>query len=223
MLFRKPPPIRKPLGDSGATAIEYAIIAALIGIGLIASLVSTKGSLSAVFGVASSNMGSANAQSGGGSASVAVPSYWAAKTLATSSKQANSYGGFTYGYVYSDGTRINFETHPNDSAQNFIMSTEDPATNQIRYASGNLQNQLSFVQVNQFTGAQPFSTYESQSYAYSPGQTAIGTNPLTAQYVSTQNFSNGTATTNTTTPTAALNAYLGNAQSDLTYFKAISN
>jgi Flp pilus assembly pilin Flp len=37
--------------SAGATAIEYAIIAGLIGLGLVGSLVTTRGSLSAVFGV----------------------------------------------------------------------------------------------------------------------------------------------------------------------------
>jgi Flp pilus assembly pilin Flp len=39
--------------DRGATAIEYAIIGALIGIGLVGSLLGTKGSLNQVFGTAS--------------------------------------------------------------------------------------------------------------------------------------------------------------------------
>jgi Flp pilus assembly pilin Flp len=51
--------------ESGATAIEYAIIGALIGIGLIGSLVGTKTSLAAVFGTAATQMASGtNASSG---------------------------------------------------------------------------------------------------------------------------------------------------------------
>ena len=222
MLFRKPRQSRKSIGDSGATAIEYAIIAALIGIGLIASLVSTKGSLSAVFGVASSNMGSANAQSGGsGGGSVAAPSYWAAKTLSSNSKAANGYGGFNYTYVYTDGTRVTFNTQPNDGTQNFLMTTQDPAANQVRYAFANKQNELNLVQVRQFSGS--FSQVESDSYVYNNNQTPVGTNPLSGQTMVTALYTNGDETSSNSTPTAELKAYAATAQSDLTYFKSISN
>ena len=49
--------------EQGANAIEYAIIAALIGIGLIGSLVGTRTSLSSIFGVAGSQMASAGSDS----------------------------------------------------------------------------------------------------------------------------------------------------------------
>ena len=224
MLFRTPHPIRKSFGDSGATAIEYAIIAALIGIGLIASLVSTKGSLSAVFGVASSNMGSANAQSGGsGGASVAAPAYWAAKTLASSTKVASALDGFTYKYTYSDGTQVTFKTQPASGTQNFLMTTLDPVSNQLRNAFGNQQNELNLIEVRQFTGAQPFSQSETNSFVYNNSQTPIGTNPLSGQYSTTTLYTNGDETSSNSTPTAALTAYAASAQSDLAYFKSISN
>ena len=50
--------------DDGAVAIEYAVIGALIGIGLIGALVGTRGSLSAIFGTASSAMVQAAPPSG---------------------------------------------------------------------------------------------------------------------------------------------------------------
>ncbi len=51
--------------DEGATAIEYAIIGALIGIGLVGSLVGTKTSLNAIFGVASTQMASGTSSGSG--------------------------------------------------------------------------------------------------------------------------------------------------------------
>ena len=42
--------------EGGATAIEYAIIAGLIGLGLVGSLVTTRGSLSGVYGTASKSL-----------------------------------------------------------------------------------------------------------------------------------------------------------------------
>ena len=97
----------------GATAIEYAIIAALIGVGLIASLVTTRTSLGSIFGVASSQMASSDAGSGGGSAggssgtAPAIPAGpYSQKTV---SKFYPVYQGEMNQYIYNftDGTSLN--------------------------------------------------------------------------------------------------------------------
>ena len=96
----------------GATAIEYAIIAALIGIGLIASLVSTKTSISSIFGVASSQMASGTASSGSssggssGSGSTIPGGPYSQKTV---SNVVTYYQGMTnqYQYYFTDGTNLN--------------------------------------------------------------------------------------------------------------------
>ena len=99
--------------SQGATAIEYAIIAALIGVGLIASLVSTRTSLSSIFGVASSQMassdaGSGSASSGGSSGTApAIPAGpYAQKTVSNFNPV---YQGPTTQYIYTftDGTMLN--------------------------------------------------------------------------------------------------------------------
>jgi pilus assembly protein Flp/PilA len=101
--------------ERGATAIEYAIIAALIGIGLIASLVSTRGSLSSIFGVASSNMASANAGVAAGNgvtsqravaAAATSPRapYWNAKTLASKTVTQPDATSQLTTFTYTDGS-----------------------------------------------------------------------------------------------------------------------
>jgi pilus assembly protein Flp/PilA len=46
--------------ESGATAIEYGLIAAIIGVGIIASLGGVKNALNSKFTAVSSNLNSAN-------------------------------------------------------------------------------------------------------------------------------------------------------------------
>ena len=48
--------------ESGATAIEYALIAAIVGIGIITALQSLKAQLNATFQTVSTNLSNANAE-----------------------------------------------------------------------------------------------------------------------------------------------------------------
>jgi pilus assembly protein Flp/PilA len=95
--------------ERGATAIEYAIIGALIGIGLVGSLIGTKTSLNAVFGVASSQMASGTKS---GTSMVVPPSAnagaWAARTLTSTTVTAQSATGKTIRYTFADGTIVDY-------------------------------------------------------------------------------------------------------------------
>lgn len=118
--------------QTGATAIEYAIIAGLIGLGLVGSLVTTRGSLSAIFGTAGSQMASstgadASAGAGAGSGSVTpAPTPPPAPKL-PASNLASTYKGKTllriidnpyqvqggntvlgHSYVFSDGSYVSY-------------------------------------------------------------------------------------------------------------------
>lgn len=103
--------------NRGATAIEYAVIAGLIGLGLVGSLVATRGSLSSVFGTASSQMSSG--VSGSGSASGATGSAsWSTKTIASRTVSPYNNGQATqYKYTFTDGSLVTY-TVTND-AQNY--------------------------------------------------------------------------------------------------------
>ena len=52
--------------ESGATAIEYGLIAALVSVAAIVALQALGGSLSTIFGVVSSNLASAAAKANAG-------------------------------------------------------------------------------------------------------------------------------------------------------------
>ena len=102
--------------ERGATAIEYAIIAGLIGLGLVGSLVATRGSLSAIFGVAGSQMSSGTSASGGASVPLHPPvavspnaGAWAAKTIVSQTATNVSAAGGTYSFTFSDGSIVNYQ------------------------------------------------------------------------------------------------------------------
>ena len=104
---------------AAATAIEYAIIAGLIGLGLVGSLVTTRGSLSSVFGTASGQMAS-------GTSSALHPPVaaspnagtWNAKTVTAQSSSNVSAAGGSYSFTYSDGGTV-FYQNAYDANGNF--------------------------------------------------------------------------------------------------------
>jgi pilus assembly protein Flp/PilA len=110
--FSHPTLLRLSRAQQGATAIEYAIIAGLIGLGLVGSLVTTRGSLSAIFGTAGSQMSSAasatasGGSAGGGAAAGPVTAtsraqYWQGKTIASKTVSGNT--NMT-SFTYTDGS-----------------------------------------------------------------------------------------------------------------------
>lgn len=115
--------------DRGANAIEYALIAALIGIGLIGSLVGTRTSLSSIFGSLSTTMGSASP--GGGQPAAAQPNpAFAGKTLSTRTATVRPWGATQYSYTYADGSTATYYTASayNGSYYRSNLSMTDAAT-----------------------------------------------------------------------------------------------
>jgi pilus assembly protein Flp/PilA len=51
--------------ESGATAIEYGLIAAIVGVGIIAALQSVRGSLQSTFNTISTDLDTASTATGG--------------------------------------------------------------------------------------------------------------------------------------------------------------
>ncbi len=100
------------ISDSrGATAIEYAIIAALIGLGIVGSLVTTRGSLSATFGTASTQMDASTAARPSSTSSRAY--FWQGKTLAPGWPQVAMHAEVAATtYMYTDGTVARFDQGP---------------------------------------------------------------------------------------------------------------
>ncbi len=123
--------------ESGATAIEYGLIAGLIALGIVGSLVGTRGSLNAIFGQVSSGVGSAAPAAAGAptlaSSSSARAPYWQAKTLSSRSVTtgmdgSNPYTNYTYNYA--DGSRAIFFVEPNSNPYPVRAIIRDVASKQ---------------------------------------------------------------------------------------------
>jgi Flp pilus assembly pilin Flp len=87
--------------------VEYGLIAGLIALGILGSLVGTRGSLNAVFGLTSSSLGQST-MTHPKQPDSANASYWASKTLVSTSSSNVSATGGSYTYTYSDGTVVSY-------------------------------------------------------------------------------------------------------------------
>jgi pilus assembly protein Flp/PilA len=159
--------------DSGATAIEYGLIAGLIAIGIVGSLVGTRTSLSNAFGTAASQMGTASGATSAG-AGPGVPvndnprsTFWASKTLAstpTTSRSASS--GRTAAattYKFTDGTSVTFNTNNFDTNRNYITILE-PSNLTGRYAYLGANDVVNEVDLNNYSDS-TFDTLQSGYYS----------------------------------------------------------
>lgn len=117
--------------ERGANAIEYGLIAGLIGIGIIGSLVTTRTSLNSIFGVASGQMGSANAGASSGPDLGARAPYWQAKSLVSTVNGSNGNGPTTT-YTYSDGSWSQV-TKYTSGMYNQMVESWDPTTARHTY------------------------------------------------------------------------------------------
>lgn len=99
--------------DEAATAVEYGLIAGIIALGLVGSLATTKGSLNAVFGAVSSQIGSSQAGSGssGPTSTSARAPFWQAKTQSGSALVATQGGWKQTVTNYTDGTQVAYFTN----------------------------------------------------------------------------------------------------------------
>ncbi len=109
--------------DRGATAIEYGLIAGLIALGIVGTLVGTRGSLNSVFSVTATQMGSGTAQ---GPDLGPRASYWQAKSL-TSTVLGSNGNGPTTTYNYSDGSWSQI-TKYTSGMYNEMVESWDPST-----------------------------------------------------------------------------------------------
>ncbi len=100
--------------ESGATAIEYGLIAGLIALGIVGSLVGTRGSLNSVYGAASSGLGQSTTPDTPGlnfNPANSRTSYWAGKTVKsgpTYSSNANSEFWLT---TFTDGSTASIQKY----------------------------------------------------------------------------------------------------------------
>ena len=205
-------------GDRGATAIEYAIIAGIIGLGLVGSLVATRGSLSTVFGTASSQMASA------GSATPAAPtssspraSYWATKTLSGSPVTTVSNGLTEVKYTYTDGSTVSFNTGYTDPYATMLFTNDTAAKLKTQTLVGTNGVLTQYEHRTFSSAALTFATQTGLEYADS---SMISNGSIGA----TQKFScsGGTCTNlGVASPSAGFGAKATTGLQDLRYFMDI--
>jgi Flp pilus assembly pilin Flp len=166
--------------EQGANAIEYAIIAALIGIGLIGSLVGTRGSLSAIFGVASSKMANSDAgttATGPTSTSPRAP-FWQAKTQ-TGTPIVSKQGAWTQTvYNYSDGTQVGYFTNSSATPPTRSVALISPDHLTITTTTLNANGATTYEIFQQFRQPVSFSGFSGLVNADPTGQgAAASSNP----------------------------------------------
>lgn len=202
--------------DRGATAIEYALLGALIGLGLIGSLVTTKGSLNAIFGTASSQIGS------GGAGSPASPSAgtqfapFQTKTLVGPVTKSAAGTQVQWRWDYTDGSQVTFVT---DSASTFAQRAlmYDAATKSAYYYyTDPAGNPVAFqyeVRLNP-------NAIISESWSTGIGNLTTGT--PTAEYHAIYNTSGNQVGSNQLTPDAAYLTLFNANAANFTYLKSLA-
>ena len=181
--------------DHGATAIEYAIIAGLIGLGLVGSLVTTRGSLSAIFGTASSQMSSgvSGAGASGGSAGSTAPAIgsWANKTLVGPPTKTVYDANMTYWtFAYTDGSQAVFYRGGGGGVNNLLSMIDNE-----KHTSETLRTSLSGVaqsyDIMQY--AADNTTRLQINYSNTGQGTQFGGTPVAPITQGVMNFVNNTA------------------------------
>lgn len=191
--------------SSGATAIEYAVIAGIVGLGLVGSLVTTRGSLSAVFGTASSSMASATATSDSstptsptsptspGSTEFARAAYWNAKTLSGPPVKTTQWGRDRVIYNFTDGTRVEYYYSPDSSVQSLDITVGTSNLNYYfdgdgKFDSGKVQTYTSgttSVASSEFGTVSSLATNTTTFTTNGPGPTSSSTTgPASAAFIS---------------------------------------
>jgi pilus assembly protein Flp/PilA len=125
--------LRKLNDDRGATAIEYGLIAGLVAIGIVGSLVNTRGSLSSVFGQLASQIASATTASPAAPPATTTPAIklatstipqsatWTNRTLVDGSPTDITNGKR---YTFTDGSYVKSAYDP--STKRNTINISDP-------------------------------------------------------------------------------------------------
>ena len=213
-MFQRTVSLRR--SERGATAIEYAIIAGLIGLGLVGSLVTTRGSLSAVFGTAASRMGSTSSDAATAPVSPRA-SYWQSKTLVSAVKETST----STVYTYSDGAVARFVTGAGGLGDTQIQ-TRDPVAKMANRFALDASGAPTYYQSTRYSDS---SLQTAVNARYSPvfSVNSFSGNPPTPTSVSNNSFdSQGVVTrTDGLTPTAADIADAQRNYDDLVYFRSL--
>ena len=215
--------------QNGATAIEYAIIAGLIGLGLVGSLVATRGSLSAIFGTAGTQMSSGVAGAPAGPANpvtaqrpvVAASTsprapFWNAKTLASKTVTQPDATSQLTTFTYTDGSSGSYLAKFNSAG---ALTGEVVTTYPIGYAGRTMDS----FQITYGADGSQISLNYTDRYAngvarqVSTADAATGWSETVRVYDSNGNFSH--QFNNGTIDPGTRSTYAG----DEIYFRALAN
>jgi Flp pilus assembly pilin Flp len=214
--------------DRGAASIEYALIGALIAVGIIGSLVGTKSSLSDIFGVAATQMSSSGATGSSAglrtSNSLRAP-YWQAKMLSGSPVTTVNGAVKSTVYGFTDGTTATFSTGNANQSANRI-SIFDPTANVITYFWSDSAGNPSLFQQSIMNS---YSQVVRANFAsYTNGDTFTATSP-NVERVYLYSYSSNSPTASPTgssgstqAPQAAYQAAYVDGRNDLQYFSDIT-
>jgi Flp pilus assembly pilin Flp len=213
--------------EDGATAIEYAILAVAIGLGIVGALTASRSSLQQNFNTVATDI------SGGVDGTPPAPTYplsqrpvlpassssryafWTAKTLTSKTVTASTPTGKTTTFAYSDGTSATF-TQTFDA--NGALVGETVLAKPSNFA-GRLYDQTQFTY--DAAGNQTVLNYTDQ---YSPGQVRQTTYSTAAsgwaEYVTLYNTSGGVTSAGYYSNTTQ--GVLDIGRGDEIYFRALS-
>lgn len=178
--------------ERGATAIEYAIIAGIIGLGLVGSLVTTRGSLSTIFGTASSQMASGVSASGSaGGTGIAGVAGWSSKTLVGPPTKTIYNADLTYWtFNYTDGSLAIFTRGAGGGNYNSIDLT-DKTNNTNEAFRVNLSGGVEGYNIMQYAADNKTRLQQNNSYIGQGAQ--FGGNPPAPITQGVTNFTNNVA------------------------------
>jgi Flp pilus assembly pilin Flp len=195
----------------GATAIEYAILAGLIGLGLVGSLVATRGSLSTVFGTASSRMGSA------GGESTAAGNAWASKTLVGPPTKQTYQKTVSWTYQYTDGSYSIFYRNADNQDYN-NLATFDKSSHMVKSIFVNFDGTPFTYNERVYNAANTTALVQNETDRSAPAQ--YGGNPPVP--VSMRQTDLSTMVQTTMPPTQAFVASANAALADYGFFEGMS-
>jgi pilus assembly protein Flp/PilA len=198
----------------GATAIEYGLIAGLIAIGIVGSLVATKGSLNSVFSLTAANMGSST--SGVSPENATRFAYWSNRAVQSSST-TKSTSRITTNLTYKDGTTVYLRQDLDSNGVrtgSFGYQIDDYSTNMTTIYSVDQDGKIQTFEQVTYTKMPPSSLNQRLIVdgLYSNGAL---TGVRTSVYAGNSSTSSSTAP-----PTAAYQTDIKNADIDGQYFKS---
>lgn len=201
--------------EAGATAVEYGLIVGLIAVGIIGSLVSTRGSLVTTYNTIASDLGgSGSSQSG----STAPTGLFANKTVSSRNTSVNALGQTRYQYIYSDGSMGLYTTGADYHGSFYpaFVQLTDAVTNETSTYVPAQSDGVGNSVTSSYSLTTTYADGETKTYTtyqnFDPnGQTATGTQQSYTDGGTTPTSSQVTTAISTFQPTIAqYNAYKAN-------------